>query len=191
MELIVTILKSLWPFLKESMFEGLTFGEWIKRNKAACMWLAMLIIMLLISINMGTRIIRLSAHITELNTKSAKLVKERDGLKARSDQYSVELTKLKQDLQALQEAREEQDARIQLYVEWMENCGINHEYEGEGFPACPTKKVIIKRTVTKYRDRPTPAPPPVVEPPPPERKPTFRERLRSIFGGGKKEKEST
>ncbi len=191
MELLLTVAKSLWPFLKESMFEGLSFGEWVKRNKSACIWLTMMIVMLLISINMGVRVTRLGTHIGELNTMAGKLTKERDALKVKYDTQLTEIIKLKQDLHTLQEAREEQDARVQLYQQWMENCGIDHEYEGEGFPACPTKKVYIKRTVTKYRDRPAPEPPPVVAPPPVERKPTFRERLRSIFGGSKKEKEST
>ena len=40
---LLTVLRLVWPFLKESILEGGTVAEWIRRNRMSCFWIFLLL----------------------------------------------------------------------------------------------------------------------------------------------------
>lgn len=40
---LLTVLRLVWPFLKESILEGGTVAEWIRRNRMSCFWIILML----------------------------------------------------------------------------------------------------------------------------------------------------
>lgn len=40
---LMTVLRLVWPFVKESILEGGTVAEWIRRNRMSCFWIFLLL----------------------------------------------------------------------------------------------------------------------------------------------------
>ena len=40
---LLTVLRLVWPFLKESILEGGTVADWIRRNRMSCFWIFLML----------------------------------------------------------------------------------------------------------------------------------------------------
>lgn len=194
-ELIISLVKTLAPFLKESILQGSTPKQWIAQNKVTCLWLSFQLVMLLTVMYLATTVFRqatllhtathetatLTAANTKLNEELLKVSAEHALLKETHGRLDLEHQGLLAEGARLEE-------RVEQYEAWMANCGIDYRYTGTGYPSCPVKRVVVKRTV--MGPAPTPAPTPIPAVPVVEdKKPTFRDRLRAIFTPAKKEGE--
>jgi hypothetical protein len=68
LDLIFTIIKNIWPFLKESALEGGTFKDWLKRNWVACIWLSMLTVSALAGLHLSIRALDQNNEIVRVLT---------------------------------------------------------------------------------------------------------------------------
>lgn len=187
-DVIALLIRTLLPFIKESILQGLTPKEWIKRNKTGCIWLGVVLILMFSIIHLSSLVFNQSAMIHELNVGRNKLELSVQTVTMERDQAvkdALAFKNLHEELKAqhadvLEEAAKLEESN-ERYESWLRNCGIDTRYSGNGFPACPVRRVVV-------RQRPQPAPVVIPTPPPEEHKPSFRERLRALFGGKKEEK---
>lgn len=57
-----SLLQLLWPFIKESILEGGTVRDWIRRNRTNCFWMFLLFSMSMSMVYMADMILKLRAQ---------------------------------------------------------------------------------------------------------------------------------
>jgi hypothetical protein len=123
----ILILKELLPFLKEALLEGQTFRVWIKSN-----WHTFLSLISLLILTLGI------AHLTESlilsNQQHQQAQDIVNGLQAplnalvkRQRELLNENTELKQAIQELEVAKNNQADTLTQYETWLSACGVNLE----------------------------------------------------------------
>lgn len=188
-DLIALLVRTLLPFLKESILQGLTPAEWFKRNKLGCIWLGVVLTLVFAILHLSSLVFSQSTMLHESAVNLNRLTLSVQTLTMERDQARQMLTELQGDHEELTIQHEELlevaahlEERKERYESWLEHCGIDINYSGSQFPACPVKRVVVRQKVAA----PPAAPPPT--PPVEERKSTLRERLKAIFTGGQRER---
>ncbi len=189
-EIIALVIRTLVPFLKESVLQGLTPKEWLKRNKTGVVWLGVVLTLVFSVLHLSSLVFKQSAAIHEMTQASNKmqlsvqmLTMQRD--QAEKDKLAAE--KLHRELteqhQSVLEEAAGLEEKVEKYERRLSNCGIDLNYQGNGTPSCPVRRVVVRQKAKE--------PPPLVLPaiPPEKPKPTLRERFKAFFGVGKKDDE--
>jgi len=86
-----TFLQTLLPFLKESLLQGGTGKDWLKRNFATCCWLMLLSVMLMV-------VFYLSDVVTQVRVTGAEKIQKFATLELEHKQTKTELERLKREL---------------------------------------------------------------------------------------------
>jgi hypothetical protein len=182
--LIMTIVKELMPFLKESLLEGQTFRAWVKTNWLTFAWLVNALIMTLMIAHLAdtlhlTRVSEQKARqeVQSIKQPAEKLVVLYKGLKA-------ENARLAQDINTLRNGNQQKDLLIAQYEDWMKGCGVNLE-TGQ----CRVVRAPIVKPTPRPKSRPKSVPKQPAETaaqPEPEQKTGFLKKLRNIFTREKK-----
>lgn len=194
----VSFLRLMWPFIKESILEGGTFKEWVGRNKLNCIWLGLLATMLVIVFSLTDSVIYLrskqaaAAQAVEVAKVKHTELRERYLLLEASLKLEREKnTTLQNQVIELTLENTTQGETLDRYETWMDKCGINYNYTGSGSPQC---KVVTRNTYRPPRrpnnppkdTRPKEPPIAVPEEEKQQKRKTFGQRLREIFGSGDK-----
>ncbi len=102
---LVGLLQTLWPFIKESVFQDGTFRDWLRRHRTSCVWLTFQFIMFLTVLWMAdslklerqahAKLQRdhdiLKTHHQDLQERYTEVKVERDTERARGDDLSSQL----------------------------------------------------------------------------------------------------
>jgi hypothetical protein len=192
-DLLIGLFKTIWPFLKESVLKGSTPSEWLAQNRVTCVWLSLQLVMLLAVMHLATTLFRQSTMLHIATHDVTLLTAENTRLKQESEKISTSHGLLKEQYDRLnlehqgvvaQGARLEE--RLEQYETWMTACGIDYRTTGTTAPACPVKRVVVRRNVPVPVHVPAPTPTPIPAPAAvDDKKPSFRERLRAIFSSNK------
>lgn len=182
--LIMTIVKELMPFLKESLLEGQTFKAWLKTNWLTFAWLVNTLIMTLMIAHLADTL-----HLSRISEQKAR--QEVQVIKRPAEQLvvlykglKVENTRLTQEINTLRSDNQQRDLLIAQYEDWMKGCGVNLE-TGQ----CRVVRTPIVKPTSRPKTRPKSAPkqpPETATPPEPEQKTGFFKKLRNIFTREKK-----
>lgn len=169
-ELIIAIIKGLLPFLKESLLEGGTLREWFKRNLTACLWMVFHLVMLGVTLHLANNLYMQTQRVMTLTGANTILA-------TRMTELDAENKRLHGELATLGHLHDETTGELSRYKAAATLCGVTVTAEGNF--QCP--RMTTPAGIATKRRRPAPIPPP--EPPVVEEsdKPTFGERLRSIF----------
>ncbi len=173
-KLVLELFQAIWPFLKESWFQGEAVHVWVKRNRMSVLWLTIMFIMV---VAVFTLVSELRDYRVAFEVQTKELTESRTQLHVLQDR-NKELENQKLAFQTLQTEHAALVEKHEVLMEWLSNCDISPVQQA-GL-ACPAPKVIT-RTVTRpvYRSvyRHTVNPKEVK--PRPE---TFREKMKRIFG---------
>lgn len=111
---LLTFLQTIWPFMKESLLQGGTFKDWLKRHVTTCFWLVLLTIML-------TIVFYLSDAIVQLRVETDKKLEEQKSKLADSRAAQAELKALQAQL------KEEQGSNGRMRMFLVERCKLHRE----------------------------------------------------------------
>jgi hypothetical protein len=181
-KILIDIFKAIWPFLKESWFQGDSLHVWLNKHKVAVAWLGLL---LTLSISDLFLIQELSnQRIANYNT-----LQRNQRLSSENGLLKKDIDILKRDLFQANVKATQLDECIQINTStqnWINRCGFTNNFSVD---SCPVPKIIIQQsarrnTDTSKRSRRNPPKSTTVipDPPPEKKKETFRERMRRIFG---------
>ncbi len=173
LDLIFTIIKNIWPFLKESALEGGTFKDWLKRNWVACIWLSMLTVSALAGLYLSIRALDQNNEIARLTGKLDGMSIQLTDLQKKFDDQAIVIRNLNNEIAI----SEEKNKNLRGFLE---HCGMDSTYTSGPYPTCPVKRVVVNHTVTKTIHVEAP-------PKPVEHKPTLKERLRAVFSNKKED----
>lgn len=171
--LLMTLLKELMPFLKESLLEGQTFRVWFKSNWLTFAWLANTLMLTLI-IAYQSDVITLSRkneHIAQKNLRDVK---------APIENLIVLYKKTKNDNDRLSQELQSKEVTLTQYRTWLDSCGVNTTTGQCPISQYPTAKPT--RSV-KPSSRSKPAKTVPVE----QDKPSFFRKLRRLFTRDKRD----
>lgn len=103
LKLLYSLGQMVWPFFKESVLEGETPGQWIRRNRVFCLWILLLTIMLGIMAWMADVILTFSHQSQEVKTQVATSTARYNALAVRYNKlvvkhnYQLSQTKLERN----------------------------------------------------------------------------------------------
>ncbi len=176
-ELLLAILKGLLPFLKESLLEGGTLREWVTKNRSTCVWLLFHAVMLMVVVHLASSHYKQNQRIVTLYSQNTTLSRRVTELEQTNQDLIAQYTQKKIDHQVTANELADLTEELSIHKGAAAMCGVTVRPDGtfQCPRATPTPRATARRTPPR-RVEPTP-PPPAVEP----HKPTFGERLRSIF----------
>lgn len=196
LDTIVAIIKAIWPYLRESFFEGKPLGVWLRKYRWTISWLGLVIILVLTVFYMFDQNIALQIEANNANKKAVVMeknykiyLKAWEVRKAKSDAFEKELQETKEELATSQENLTDKEEELSRHRDWARMCGLDPKNIGAGTAACPVRVTVRHGSPSSGRranPRPKTTPkPPTQEPEKEEASPTLRERLKRLFGGDK------
>lgn len=194
-EAAVAILKAIWPYLRESLFEGGTVLQWIRKYKAILIWLGLVFTLFMINSYMFDQYVNLQIErnnlVTNYNRLYTKYHHTVNRITVQNKQMmtlGAQLESMRAELEAKKTELAEVQADLDAHRRWERNCGLNTSGIESGGASCPVAKPPrIGPGPGKKPPNNKPKPPQTVpQPEPVVKKPTFAEKLKRIFGSGEK-----
>ena len=182
-EILLAILKGLLPFLKESLLEGGTLRQWISKNRSTCVWLIFHAVMLMVVVHLASSLHSQNQRVYALSRENITLNKKVGELELSTKGLTDQLTQMTTDHSTVTTELSEVKEELSTYKAASTLCGVT--VRPDGTYMCP-RATPAPRSAPRRQPARRPAPEPAAEPPPAEpHKPTFGERLRSIFKSNK------
>lgn len=194
-EAALAIIKAVWPYLRESLFEGGTVRQWMRKYKWTLIWFGLVFVLFMINFFMFDQYVKLQVERNNLLQDNHELYEKYTvgrkalAIKALDEFKALEKVKtLQVELDTAVEQLAETNAKLEEHRGWERSCSLSVTAIEAGRATCPVRSA--PRPIAPAPRRPTkttrPKPTPTVEQPAPENppKPSLAERLRKIFGGG-------
>lgn len=158
----VDILKALWPFLKESILQGGTIGNWLLRNIITCIWILLLLTMLGVVLYLGDIAKQLQSQVVYRAREAGTLRLENQQLKAKVESLRGKLTEARRVNGTLTDQVESHDA-------WLARCGLPHNHAPTA--PCPATKPPQQKPAPQTKPEPQPQP----------KRNRFKDRIRALL----------
>lgn len=188
----IQLLKILFPFLKEWLFDKKTFKAWLKRNFATLFMLILLLLMFYTLERMLQHVMFVKKQYSELKTANNDLLRQRKWLSQRYEAQS-------KIAKTLMDENRNYQSKVSKYEHWMAACGMNYLLEEVEMPTCSNGRSVTNSsssrptsTTRPPASRPTRRPPRTTRTPQstdnPDRKPTSpnsketQTRIRELWG---------
>ena len=170
-KIFIELIKAIWPFLRESWFQGDSVIVWVRKHKVIMTWLILIIVLsisdLILIRELSTE--KLNHQLTR--TSLATLQNENKLLKQQLNEEKLKSSKLAVCENNLSEVNV-----------WLESCSLIESFDTR---TCPAPKTIVEYKYIQHKStRPSPKPQSRNNQSEEKPKETFREKLKRIFGRG-------
>lgn len=129
----VSLLKILFPFLKEWFFDKKTFKNWFRKNFGVIIMTILVLLMFYAFQKMLTHVIYVKQQYHTLAESNARLVRQNKWLVKRTDDQNKRIV-------ALTEQNAASQVKILKYEHWMAACGMNYLQEEITMPVCTNER---------------------------------------------------
>lgn len=181
-KIFINLIKAIWPFLRESWFQGDSLGTWIRKHKVIVTWLVLVITLCISDLVLLRELSTLKLSYHDLSGRHTVVKHENTLLK-------------KQLMEEKKRSKELESYQLQAnhMATWLEHCSFTGSYTTNTCPAPVIEYVTTPCKQQTCKPRATAKPKPrkpnnsqlPLPPEEPEEKPkeTFRQKMKRIFSG--------
>lgn len=175
-KLILELFQALWPFLKESWFQGEAFTVWVKRNKLSVLWLFIMFVMVIAVI---TLVSELRDYHKAYSAQTAQLNVAQKKVEELNKKY-VLLKDIHQEYLILDGQNKELQTKYDDISNWVRMCGLEKTtYEGM---SCPASKTVIRQSPARVTKPPVSRYTVPRKPSPQVPRESLRDKIKRVFG---------